>query len=162
MKAIIMAGGKGTRFTPLKPLVEVCGLPSYYRVYQVARMFAEEVFLAITNSSPLIFSALSKIITEGRGYEMDVYEAVKTVGVPTLVFPADTPIIPIDAVEILISSCEADICSLKNHGDYVGISLWRGFNTSNYQDVEYSSSKIYNVNTYEDYVRVNYLCRIGV
>lgn len=93
---------------------------------------------------------------------MDVYEAVKKVGIPTLVFPADTPIIPIDAVEILISSCGADICSLENQGEYVGISLWRGFNMSNYQDVEYFSSKIYNMNTYEDYVRVNYLCRLGV
>ena len=153
-----MAGGKGTRFTPLKPLVEICGYPSYYHVYKTARNFAEEVYLAITVKSPLIFSTFPKVITSGLGYEDDVVEAVRKVGVPTLVFPSDTPFIPLDAVETLISECKADVCSLLNFNEFVGISLWKGLSLNNYQTVKYDKHKIYNVNTYEDYVKVNYLC----
>ncbi|BCU68975.1 hypothetical protein KN1_02720 [Stygiolobus caldivivus] len=157
-----MAGGKGTRFTPLKPLVEVCGYPSYYHVMRTAKNFAEDIYLAVTVFSPLIYSDFPKVITSGKGYENDIYEAVKKVGIPVLVFPSDTPIIPLESVELLLKECKADICSLVNFGDYVGISLWRGYNTSNFQDIEYSGSKIFNINTYQDYVIVKYLCVEGV
>ncbi|MFP3260520.1 MAG: NTP transferase domain-containing protein [Sulfolobus sp.] len=157
MKAIIMAGGKGSRFTPLKPLVEVCGYPMFYHVYRRVREIAEDVYIAITPSSPLVFSSLPKIITKGLGYEEDVVEAVSKVGFPVLVLPSDTPLIPKGVLEYLITHCRSSICNLVGINGYVGISLWNSLNFNDYEDVNVNYH-IYNVNKFEDYIKVKNLC----
>ena len=157
MRAIIMAGGKGTRFTPLKPLVEVCGYPLFYFAYRLARELAEEVYIAVAPSSPLLFLDLPKIVTSGRGYEWDVVEAVRVGGTPTLVLPADS-LIPRHAVGALMSSCKSSICTLKFRGEYTGVSLWNSLDLGDYADVE-SAFPTVNVNTLQDYLTAKNKCR---
>lgn len=157
LKAIIMAGGKGTRLSPLKPLIDICGYPMYYWVYRTALKFTSDIYLAITLQSPLIFSSFNKIITDGKGYEEDVIKVVKQVGFPTLVLPSDTPFIPEESIQELFS-CKKSICSLVTKSGYIGISLWNELNLDSYQDV-YFEGEIINVNTIKDYLNVKNLCK---
>ncbi|AHC50887.1 GTP:adenosylcobinamide-phosphate guanylyltransferase [Sulfolobus acidocaldarius SUSAZ] len=157
MKAIIMAGGKGSRISPYKPILEICGYPMYYWVYRSLREFAEEIYLAITPWSSLIFSEIPKVITYGNGYENDVIEAVRQVGFPVIVSPSDTPLIPKHVFMKLISDCRAQICSIKDVKDYVGISLWKSLKLNEYQDI-LVEEEILNVNTPEDYRKVKNIC----
>ena len=156
MRAVIMAGGKGTRFTPLKPLAEVCGYPLFYYPYRLAREFAEEVYIAVTSFSPLLLLDLPKVVTSGRGYEWDVVEAVRKVGLPVLVLPADS-LVPRRAVENLVSYCRSSICTLKSRGEYTGVSLWNSLDLDNYSDLEVEC-EIINVNTLQDYLTAKYKC----
>ncbi|MGC9105373.1 MAG: NTP transferase domain-containing protein [Thermoprotei archaeon] len=156
MKAVVMAGGRGTRFTPLKPLAEVCGFPLFYFSYRLARDFAEEVYLAVTPWSPLLMSGLPKVITPGKGYESDVLEAVRAVGYPSLVLPADS-LVKRASVEALVRQCESAICSLTYRGEFVGVSLWRGEDLSDYSSVE-SPEPVLNVNTFADYALAKNKC----
>ena len=157
LKAVIMAGGKGTRISPFKPILDLCGYPMFYWVYKTLLNFTSEIYLAITSSSPLIFSDFKKIITEGKGYEFDVVSVVKMVGFPTLVVPSDTPFIPSEAILSLLS-CEKSICSLVTKDGFVGISLWNGLDFKDYENV-YFEGEILNVNTFNDYIKAKNLCK---
>ncbi|BFH73679.1 NTP transferase domain-containing protein [Sulfurisphaera javensis] len=157
LKAIIMAGGKGTRLSPFKPLLDLCGYPMYYWVYRNLLNFTNEIYLAITPYSPLIFSEFRKVITEGKGYEYDVIEAIKKVGFPVIIVPSDTPFIPEEAMYKLFN-CEKPICSLLTKSGYVGISLWKEFKFNEYENV-YFEKEIINVNTLSDYLNVKNLCK---
>lgn len=152
-----MAGGKGSRFTPLKPLVEVCGVPLFWHSYSLARLFAEEVYLAVVPDSVMLFLDLPKVLTSGRGYEADVVEAVRKVGLPALVLPADV-VTSKEAIEALLDRCDADICSLTYRGQFTGVSLWRGEDFQNYSSIE-SPVPVLNVNTFQDYLLAREACR---
>jgi GTP:adenosylcobinamide-phosphate guanylyltransferase len=156
MKAVIMAGGRGTRFTPLKPLAEVCGFPLYYFSYRLAKEFAEEVYLAVTPWSPLLLSDLPKVITSGRGYENDVLEAVRAVGYPSLVLPADS-LVKKASVEALVRQCKSAVCSLTYKGEFVGVSLWNWDDLNDYSSIE-SPEPVLNVNTLADYALAKNKC----
>ncbi|NON62902.1 NTP transferase domain-containing protein [Acidianus sp. RZ1] len=159
MKAIIMAGGKGTRLSPMKPFLEVCGKPMIQRVYDIAHKFAETVFIATVPSNPVYIEIVKTfnnvILTSGKGYEFDVIEAINRVGFPVLVFPSDTPFIPDRAIYTLLA-CQRDICTLFSRGKYVGISFWRKFG-DDYEDVVIDY-EISNVNTKEDLEKINKSC----
>lgn len=161
MRAVIMAGGKGSRFTPLKPLLEVCGKPMILRVYEVLASFAEEVFVATVKGHPAeagLLSLFPKVVyTSGRGYENDVLEVVNMVGVPLIVSSADLPFLPGDALSLLLHSCSVSICSLLDRSGFVGVSVWRDLSLENYDSVRYPGELV-NVNTRVDYEKANKLC----
>ena len=157
LKAVIMAGGKGTRLSPLKPILDICGYPMFYWVYRTLLNFTMEIYLAITPNSPLIFTSFKKIITEGKGYESDVVTVVRKLGFPTLIVPSDTPFIPVEAI-LPLFSCEKSICTLIAKNGFIGISLWNGLNFEDYENVYYDG-EIINVNTLTDYITVKNLCK---
>ena len=157
LKAVIMAGGKGTRLSPFKPILDICGYPMFYWVYRTLLNFTKEIYLAITPSSPLVFADFKKIITEGKGYEYDVITVIRKTGFPTLIVPSDTPFIPREAI-LSLFSCKRSICSLVTKGGFVGISLWNRLNLQDYENVYYDG-EIINVNTFSDYVTVKNLCK---
>lgn len=157
LKAVIMAGGKGTRLSPLKPILDLCGYPMYFWVYRTLLNFTREIYLAITPSSPLIFSEFNKIVTEGKGYEVDIITVLKKVGFPTLIVPSDTPFIPEDAIYSLLQ-CDKAVCSLVTKSGFVGISLWNNMNFEDYKNVYYYKD-IMNVNTIAEYIAVKNLCK---
>lgn len=157
LKAIIMAGGKGTRLSPLKPLIDLCGYPMFYWVYRSLLNFTDEIYLAITRYNPLIFSSFKKVITDGKGYENDVIQAIGKVGLPVIVVPADTPFIPEEAIYKLYS-CKKSICTLVTKSGFVGISLWNEMKLNDYENIYYEG-EIINVNTLSDYITVKNLCK---
>lgn len=157
LKAVIMAGGKGTRLSPLKPILDLCGYPMFYWVYKTLTNFTREIYLAITPSSPLVFIDFKKILTEGKGYEYDVVSVLRKSGFPTLIVPSDTPFIPEEAV-LSLFSCKKSICSLVTKNGFVGISLWNRLDFEDYENVYYDG-EIINVNTFSDYITVKNLCR---
>ncbi|MCI2415234.1 MAG: NTP transferase domain-containing protein [Candidatus Aramenus sp.] len=160
MKAIIMAGGKGTRLSPEKPLLEVCGTPMILRVYSFARSLTDEVYVA-TIRGHIVDEKLGRLLkivyTDGRGYEEDVVQAVRTVGFPTLVLPSDTPFLSWDDVKPLFE-CKSSVCTLLSRGRFVGVSLWRSDNLKDYSSVEVEKEVI-NVNTPDDLTKANILCK---
>ncbi|BDC18405.1 hypothetical protein HS5_12950 [Acidianus sp. HS-5] len=161
-----MAGGKGSRLSPMKPVLEVCGKPMVLWVYEFSKQFSDKIFIATVKGHPTlsilenIFPMSSIIFTEGRGYEFDVIEAVKNVGFPSLVLPSDTPFIPKDAIEDLLNKCESSICTLLSKGEFIGISLWRSVDTSSFSSIE-TNHEIINVNTNKDLLKINKECTEG-
>ncbi len=161
-----MAGGKGSRLSPMKPVLEVCGKPMILWIYEFSKQFSDKIFIATVKGHPTlpvlkgIFPTSSIIFTEGKGYEFDVVDAVKSVGFPCLVLPSDTPFIPKKAVEILLNECESSICTLLSKGKFVGISLWRSMDTSSFSSID-TSYEIANVNTNKDLLKINEECREG-
>ena len=157
LKAVIMAGGKGTRLSPLKPILDICGYPMFFWVYKTLLNFTREIYLAITPTSPLIFTCFKKIITEGKGYEYDVVAVIRKLGFPTLIVPSDTPFIPKEAI-LSLFSCKKSICSLVARNGFVGISLWNKLDLKDYENVYYDGD-IINVNTFNDYNAAKNLCK---
>ncbi|MEL9970967.1 MAG: NTP transferase domain-containing protein [Metallosphaera sp.] len=159
--SIIMAGGKGTRLSPFKPVLEVCKKPMIRWVIETAWDFSDQVFIATTRNhpiEPMLRTMDAKILyTSGYGYEVDVLEAVSRVERPTIVFPSDVPLIPKDAINLLISECRSSICSLLSRSEFIGVSIWKGLTLDNYQSVTYPGL-IINVNTKEDYEKINKNC----
>ncbi|MCY0861547.1 MULTISPECIES: NTP transferase domain-containing protein [Metallosphaera] len=158
--AVIMAGGKGTRLSPLKPVMEVCGKPMIQWVAELAMRYASQVYIATVKGHPAE-EKLRKIhrvlYTSGLGYENDVVEAVSSVKLPALVLPSDVPFLDGDTIEILIRECNSSICTLLSQGKFVGVSLWRALDLEDYQSIDYPR-KIVNVNTWNDLTEINKLC----
>lgn len=155
-----MAGGKGSRLSPRKPLLEVCGVPMIVRVYNVAKKISVDVYIATVKNHIIekeLKSYFSKIIyTSGKGYENDVLEAIKIVGFPVLVLPSDIPFLKINYIKPLFN-CKSSICSLLSRGKFIGISLWNSDNLNDFSSIE-SNADIMNVNTKEDLSIANKLC----
>ncbi len=155
-----MAGGKGTRLSPEKPLLEVCGTPMILLVYNFAKSITDEVYVAtvVGHVVEKRMGGLFKLVyTDGKGYEEDVVQAVRKVGFPALVLPSDTPSLSWEDVEPLFN-CRSSVCTLVSRGKFVGISLWRSDNLNDYYSVEVER-EILNVNTPEDFTKANILCR---
>ncbi|WP_238027501.1 MULTISPECIES: NTP transferase domain-containing protein [Metallosphaera] len=157
---IIMAGGKGSRLSPLKPVMEVCGKPMIQWVVELALKYSGDVYIATVRGHPAEdrLSKIRKLLyTSGRGYENDVVEAVSSVKLPALVLPSDVPFLEEDAVELLLRECDSSICTLLTQGDFVGVSLWKSLNLQDYQSINYPR-RIMNVNTWNDLTEINKLC----
>ncbi|AWR95872.1 NTP transferase domain-containing protein [Acidianus brierleyi] len=155
-----MAGGKGSRLSPRKPLLEVCSIPMIARVYNVAEKISTDIYIATIKNhvieKELILRFPNIIYTSGKGYENDVLEAVTTIGFPVLVLPSDIPFLKIDYVKPLFT-CKSSICTLLSRGKFVGISLWNSDNLNDFSSIE-SNVDIINVNTKEDLSIANKLC----
>jgi GTP:adenosylcobinamide-phosphate guanylyltransferase len=162
VKGAIMAGGRGTRFTPLKPILKVCDEPMILRVHKVLSDFVDEVTVATVRGHPaekILREIFPRIIyTSGKGYEHDVLEVVRELGVPLLISSADLPFLPKEAVRLLMDSCSASVCTLEDELGFVGVSFWRGTNLGDYMSVSFPGT-IINVNTVEDYDKANKKCK---
>jgi GTP:adenosylcobinamide-phosphate guanylyltransferase len=159
-----MAGGKGSRLSPRKPLLVVCGTPMIVRVYCAARKISEQIYI-VTVKNHIIEKELREyfsniIYTSGKGYENDILEAVKMVGFPVLVLPSDLPFLKIDDIKPIFN-CKSSICTLLSRGKFVGISLWNSDNPSDFSSIE-SNRDIMNVNTEEDLSKANKLCNENI
>ncbi len=155
-----MAGGKGSRLSPRKPMLEVCGIPMIVRVYNVAKKISLYVYIATVKNHIIekeLRMRFSNIIyTSGNGYENDVLEAVKKIGFPALVLPSDIPFLKINDIEPLYN-CKSSICTLLSKGKFIGISLWNSDNLNDFSSIE-ANTNIMNVNTEEDLSIANKLC----
>jgi GTP:adenosylcobinamide-phosphate guanylyltransferase len=163
LRALIMAGGKGSRITSRKPIIEICGKPMLLWILETLKSLTLDIYVAVSLNSLIIpiintIKEVKIIFTSGYGYESDILEAVKNVGVPVIVTPCDTPFITADILNMLIDECDADICNIKDLDGYVGISYWKGFNINSYKDVVIRE-KILNVNNWNDYIRANIICK---
>lgn len=157
-----MAGGKGKRISIYKPFLNVCGKPLVSWVYDAASSITSEVYLAISNRHPLfpIFEhSVFKILnTYDNDYVEDLMLIINKLGFPLLVLPIDVAFLTTDVLRYLINSCHADICSLIYEDDFLGISYWRGNDFNNYMNVHFKGKKIYNVNTWDKYIKANHEC----
>ncbi|AWS00532.1 NTP transferase domain-containing protein [Metallosphaera hakonensis JCM 8857 = DSM 7519] len=156
-----MAGGKGTRLSPLKPVLKVCEKPMIWWVVEIAKEFANNVYVATVKGHPAereLWSIHSRVIyTSGLGYENDVIEALSSVELPALVLPSDVPFISRQAIETLLNQCKASICTLICETSFIGVSLWNQMRLNDYQDIPFPQ-RIINVNTQEDLQEINKLC----
>jgi adenosylcobinamide-phosphate guanylyltransferase len=102
--ALIMAGGKGTRFggNIEKPMAMFMGKPIIRRVIEAAKESKRitETFVAVTAVSPNTTREAKKasatlIETDGLGYHEDLQQAVKTAKLfcPVLIISADIPLL---------------------------------------------------------------------
>lgn len=170
LKAIIMAGGKGSRLgNPYKPFIEICGKPMILWVYDVVKKLVNQrnIYVSTLRNHPIlpllkeVMDSGNIIFTSGKGYEYDVLEALRLVGLPSIVLPSDTPFISIDDLLELVNSCQTSICNLVSNGKFVGISFWKSFDFDKYSNIE-SRRNIINVNTKDELEIVNNMCREGV
>jgi GTP:adenosylcobinamide-phosphate guanylyltransferase len=163
LKAIILAGGKGKRVTLFKPFLVVCGKPLISWVFDAVNKVCDKVYLGISPSHPLfpIFKdSIFKIFpTPDISYENDIKYVVDNLKPPILVLPIDLAFIDDNAIKTLIDKCNVDVCSLKSNGNYLGVSYWIGLNFSNYATIEVKR-RLYNINTWEDYIRANKECNM--
>jgi|GEM_PF-300836 GTP:adenosylcobinamide-phosphate guanylyltransferase len=162
LKAVILAGGKGRRITIYKPFLVVCGRPLISWVYDSLIGLVDEIYLGIGYSHPLfsIFkNSIFKIFpTNDMNYVEDLVLLVKSLGVPLLILPTDVAFITQDILKRFIENCNADICNLKDsNNEFLGISYWKGLNFDNYADI-IVLDKVYNINSWEDYIRANKEC----
>ncbi|MEM3971303.1 MAG: NTP transferase domain-containing protein [Saccharolobus sp.] len=163
MKAVIMAGGKGTRISLYKPFLNVCGKPLIAWAYDSVKNIVSEIYLAI-NPNHLLFNIFKNSIfkifyTNDKNYVDDLALVVRTLGTPILILPVDVALITDEIMLELIRRCEKDICTMKYGNEYLGISYWRGNNFENYADIVISK-KIYNINTWNDYNKANKECNL--
>ena len=102
--ALIMAGGKGTRFggDTEKPMALFNGKPMIRRVIEATKESKKisEIYVAVTSYSPKTAQESKKahvkvIETEGKGYHADVQQAVKEANIncPVMVISADLPLL---------------------------------------------------------------------
>ncbi|AKA73406.1 cobalamin biosynthesis protein CobY [Saccharolobus solfataricus] len=163
MKVIILAGGRGKRITLFKPFLVVCGKPLISWAFDAVNKLSDKVYLGINQSHPLftIFKhSIFKIFpTPDISYENDVKYVVESLGPPILVLPVDIAFINNNIINNLIERCAVDMCTLKSYGSYLGVTYWTGLNFSNYTDIEVKE-KLYNINTWEDYIKANKECNI--
>ncbi len=102
--ALIMAGGKGTRFggDTEKPMAQFMDKPIIRRVIEAAKESERiaETYVAVTAYSPKTAQEATKayvnvIETDGRGYHADLQQAVKDANLsgPVLIISADLPLL---------------------------------------------------------------------
>ena len=102
--ALIMAGGKGTRFARdiEKPMAIFNGKPLIRRVIEATQESEriKETYVAITATSPRTAEEAKKesvkvILTAGKGYHEDLQQAIKDakLACPVLIISADLPLL---------------------------------------------------------------------
>jgi adenosylcobinamide-phosphate guanylyltransferase len=102
--ALIMAGGKGTRFggDTEKPMALFNGKPLIRRVIEAAKESERitEIYVAVTAYSPKTAQEAKKasvklIKTDGQGYHADVQQAIQDANIkcPVLIVSADLPLL---------------------------------------------------------------------
>ncbi|MCW4015406.1 MAG: NTP transferase domain-containing protein [Candidatus Bathyarchaeota archaeon] len=102
--ALIMAGGKGTRFSgdTEKPMAQFDGKPLIRRVIDAVKESKRiaDIYVAVTAYSPNTAqeakkAAVKVIETDGKGYHVDVQQAVKKANIscPVFIISADLPLI---------------------------------------------------------------------
>ncbi|MCY0860169.1 MAG: NTP transferase domain-containing protein [Sulfolobaceae archaeon] len=159
-----MSGGKGSRFNQDKPLANVCDSKNLINLITISKHLTNRVYVATTYSHPVtrFLKALNPdvqlIYTRGEGYEKDILEVVNILKVPILILPADIYLNSEILLQYLILSCTSDICNLVFNDNYVGISFWKGYNYSNYENI---GIKIYPLtfNNFEEYIKVAETCK---
>jgi adenosylcobinamide-phosphate guanylyltransferase len=115
--ALIMAGGKGTRFSgdTEKPMAQFEGKPLIRRVIEAAKESERvtEIIVAVTTISPNTAQEAKKtgvkvIETDGRGYHEDVQQAVQEANIqcPVLIVSADIPLLTGEFLDEIIGKYE--------------------------------------------------------
>jgi adenosylcobinamide-phosphate guanylyltransferase len=111
--ALIMAGGKGTRFhgKTEKPMALFMGTPLIKRVIDATKESKKitETYVAVTLFTPKttqeVKNASVKIIeTDGQGYHEDLKQAIKTANLfcPVLIISADLPLLTGEFIDNII------------------------------------------------------------
>ncbi|MUN28814.1 NTP transferase domain-containing protein [Sulfuracidifex metallicus] len=164
MRLVIMAGGKGSRLSIIKPILTVCGKPILQRMVESLSPHYE-LWVATVRCHPVdrfvkYYLGINNVLyTDGLGYENDVVKVVRKLGFPLIVVPSDIPFITNDALKVLIRECKSSLCSLKDiSNSFTGISLWRNEGYfSSFQDVFLDYSLI-NVNDWNTFLQANKSC----
>ena len=115
--AMIMAGGKGTRFSSdmEKPMALFMDKPLVRRVIDATREAKKisEIYVAVTSCSPKTAQEAKKagvtvIETDGQGYHEDVQQAVQKVNLrcPVLIISSDLPLVSGEFLDDVISKYE--------------------------------------------------------
>ena len=115
--ALIMAGGKGTRFggDTEKPMAMFNGKPLIKRVIESAKESQRitDIYVVVTAYSPKTAQEATKatvniIETEGKGYHADVQQAVKDANItgPVLIISADLPLLNGEFLDEIIGKYE--------------------------------------------------------
>jgi adenosylcobinamide-phosphate guanylyltransferase len=102
--ALIMAGGKGTRFAKdtEKPMANFMGKPLIRRVIEATKESKRivEIYVAVTSYSPkttqeIKNASVNLIKTDGKGYHSDIQQAIKDakLSCPVLIISADLPLL---------------------------------------------------------------------
>jgi len=115
--ALIMAGGKGTRFggDTEKPMAKFNGKPLIRRVIEAAKESQKiiEIYVAVTAHSPKTEQEVTKasvkvIETDGQGYHADVQQAVKDANItsPVMIISADLPLLNGEFLDEIIDTYE--------------------------------------------------------
>ena len=115
--ALIMAGGKGTRFggDNEKPMAQFDGKPLIRHVIEVAKESERisEIYVAVTAYSPKTAQEATKasvkvIETDGQGYHADVQQAVKDANLncPVLILSSDLPLLNGNFLDEIIDKYE--------------------------------------------------------
>lgn len=112
--ALIMAGGKGTRFggDTEKPMADFMGKTIIQRVIEAAKASKKiaEMYVAVTANSPKTAEEAKKasvnvIETDSKGYHKDLQQAVKTANLacPVLIISADIPLLTGEFLDEIIT-----------------------------------------------------------
>ena len=115
--ALIMAGGKGTRFggDTEKPMAQFMGKPLIRRVIEATKESKRiaETYVAVTSYSPKTAQeaaeATVKIVeTDGQGYHADLQQAIQDANLkcPVLIVSADLPLLNGEFLDEIISRYE--------------------------------------------------------
>ena len=111
MKAIVMAGGRGSRLklSCEKPLTPLCNKPMIEWVIETLLNISRlrKVYVALTEYTPNTRKwcrnkGIEVIETKGRGLPYDIVEAVDKVGGEALTVMADLPLITPTTIECII------------------------------------------------------------
>jgi adenosylcobinamide-phosphate guanylyltransferase len=115
--ALIMAGGKGTRFggDTEKPMAQFNGKPLVRWVIEAVKESerVSETYVAVTANSPKTAQEAKKasvkiIETDGRGYHADIKQAVQAAKIkcPVLIVSADLPLLNGEFLDEIIEEYE--------------------------------------------------------
>lgn len=106
--ALVMAGGRGTRMGKIeKPLLRIAGKPMIQYVTEalMGSEFIDRIIVAVTPSTPrtaqkAVELGLEITVTHGQGYESDMKEAIKALGLEDVVIvSADLPFLTSDLLD---------------------------------------------------------------
>jgi len=115
--ALIMAGGKGTRFgvDTEKPMAQFMGKPLIRRVIEATKESKRiaETIVAVTSYSPKTAqeaaeASVKVIETDGKGYHADLQQAIQDANLkcPVLIVSADLPLLNGEFLNQIISRYE--------------------------------------------------------
>ena len=115
--ALIMAGGKGTRFggDTEKPMAQFIGKPLIRRVIEATKESKRiaETYVAVTSYSPKTAkeaaeASVKVVETDGQGYHADLQQAVQDANLkcPVLIISADLPLLNGEFLDEIIEEYE--------------------------------------------------------
>ena len=115
--ALIMAGGKGTRFggDTEKPMAQFIGKPLIRRVIEATKESKRiaETIVAVTSYSPKTAqeaaeASVKVVETDGQGYHADLQQAVQDANLkcPVLIISADLPLLTGEFLDEIIAEYE--------------------------------------------------------